>query len=116
MGKEGETVVGPREIRILNEAYQDIEEIADFIAIKKQQPLNAIKVARSIWRTIEKIGENPFAFKECEALATKAKLYRRAVCLSWLIIYKITEEELLILGIIHAGRSLETIRKLSKRK
>ena len=78
MGTEGETAFGPREIRILNEAYLDIEEITDYIAIKKQQPLNAVKVARSLWHTIDKIGENPLAFKECEALPTKTKLYRRS--------------------------------------
>ncbi len=42
MGKTGETALGPWQIRIVNDAYRDIEEISDFIAIKKQQPINAV--------------------------------------------------------------------------
>ncbi|MBY0480584.1 MAG: hypothetical protein K2Q21_04445 [Chitinophagaceae bacterium] len=35
---------------------------------------------------------------------TKTKLYRQASCYSWLVIYKITDNEIIILGIIHGSR------------
>jgi hypothetical protein len=41
-------------------------------------------VGERIWQTITKIEQQPFAFRECEQVATKTKLYRRDVCLSWL--------------------------------
>lgn len=87
MGRKRETTFQSRQIRILNAAYKDIEEISNFIALIKQQPLTAVKIVRTIWQTIDKIEKKPFACKECEVIPTKTKIYRMAVCLSWLIIY-----------------------------
>lgn len=41
MGKKEKTTSETRKIRILDEAYQDIDNITDFIANNNQQPLNA---------------------------------------------------------------------------
>src|SRR3712207_8408116 len=46
--------------------FRSIDNITDFIANNNQQPLNAAKVADAIFETIDKIAENPFAYKECE--------------------------------------------------
>ena len=43
---------------------------------------NAIKIGDTIFNTIDRIAENPFAFKECEELPTKNKIYRKAICKS----------------------------------
>jgi hypothetical protein len=116
MGKKRETTSGSRQMRIVYDAWNDIEEISDFIAFEKQQPLTAVQIVRTIWQVIYKIEVSPFSFKECEEIPTNTKMYRRAVCLSWLIIYKITAKEIIILGIIHAGRKRSKIRRLGKRK
>lgn len=62
MGKKEKTTFETRKIRVLDEAYQDIDNITDFIANNNQQPLNATKVADAIFETIDKIAENPFAY------------------------------------------------------
>ena len=116
MGKKEKTTAETRKIRVLDEAYQDIDNITDFIAVNSQQPFNAVKVADAIFETIDKIVQNPFAYKECENIPTRAKMYRQAVCLSWLIIYKITNTEIIILGIIHGARKPSKISKLRKLK
>jgi plasmid stabilization system protein ParE len=116
MGKKEKAATESRQVRILDEAFHDIEQLADFIANNNQQPLNAVKVTETIFEKITKIGQNPFAFKECEQLTTKTKIYRRAVCLSWIIIYKITKPGILILGVIHGSRNPSKIRKLRKLK
>ena len=116
MGKEGKETAQTRKIRVLDVAYQDIDEITDFIALDNQQPLNAVKVARTIWETINKIEHNPFTFRECEEIPTKAKMYRKAVCLTWLIIYRVTATEIMILGIVHGARKASKIRGLRKLK
>jgi len=105
MGQKEKSANKTRKVRVLDAAFQDIEDITDFIGIANQQPLNAIKVGERIWQTISKIERNPFAFKECEQIPTKTKIYRRAVCLSWLIIYKITAHEIIILGVVHSARN-----------
>src|SRR5664279_3007904 len=116
MGKKEKTSIKTHQVRILEEAFSDIDQIADFIANINQQPLNAVKVTEAIFETIKKIGQNPLAYRECEQLPTKTKIYRRAVCLSWIIIYKITKSGTLILSVIHGSRSPLRIKKLRKIK
>lgn len=99
--KKKKTTAEIRKIRVLEQAFQDIEQITDYIAVTNQQPLNAIKVGESIFAMINKIGQNPFAYRACEPIPTQTKIYRQAVCLSWHTIYKITQKEIIILGIIH---------------
>ena len=74
--------------------------------------MNAIKIGDAIFETIDRIAQNPFAFKECEQLSTKTKMYRQARCASCYTIYKIiaSNNNIVILGIIH------TSNKPSKRK
>jgi len=90
--------------------------VTGYIAFVSQSPASAIKVGDAIFATIDRIGKNPLAFKECEELATKSKMYRRALCYSWVIIYKITDTEIIILGIIHGARRPSASKKLRKVK
>lgn len=78
------------QIKVSSFAVQQIEDIIKYIAFVNQQPLNAVNISEAFESTISKIEANPFAFKECEQLVTKTKIYRQAVCLSWLIIYRIS--------------------------
>ena len=64
--------------------------------------------------TIDRIGLNPYAFRECEELATKSKIFRRAVCKSWQIIYRINGFEIVVLGILHSSRKASVIKALRK--
>ena len=114
MGKNKETTAQTRKIRILDEAYADIENITDYIANNNQQPLNAIKVGERIFTTIERIENNPFVYKECEQLTTKTKIYRQVRCLAWLIIYKITPAEIIVLSVMHGARHPSKIKGLKK--
>ena len=110
--KENET---PKSFRLsISPPRLMILMITDFIAYVNGQPLNAVKVGDAIFDTIEKIRKNPFAYKECEAIPTKTKIYRQAVCMSWLIIYKIMRSEIRVLGIIHAARRPAVVKKLRK--
>ena len=111
-----EKTSGSYSLRISENALQNIREITGYIAFVKHQPINAIKIGDKIFETIERIQLNPFSFRECEEIPTKTKIYRKAVCMSWLIIYKVVVSEILVLGIIHGSRRNSTIRKLRKEK
>lgn len=115
MGQNEEATTQTREVRIPDRAFRDIEGINFFISIKSLQPLNAAKVIDAIFHTIDRIGAVPFAFKECEYLATKTKMYRQVACLSYLIIYQITDTEIIILAIVHSARKPSRIKKLRTR-
>lgn len=112
MGKTKGKTLKAFSIRITEIARQNLVEITGYIAYIKHQPLNAIRVGDKIFETIELIGKNPFAYPECQEIHTKNKIYRKAVCYKWLIIYKIKPTEVLILGIIHSSRKPSRIKVL----
>lgn len=104
------------QIRVTENAQQDIDYITGYIAFINHQPLNAIRVGDALFETIDRIAQNPLAFRECEEIPTAGKIYRKAVCMSWLIIYKIKVPEVIILGVIHSARKPARIQKLRKIK
>lgn len=116
MGKQKKATPKTYQVRISNNALHNIDEITGYIAFINHQPLNAIKVGDAIFATIDKIAVTPYAFKECEEIPTRTKMYRRAACLSWTIIYKITGSEIIVLGIIRSARRPSRIKALRKIK
>jgi plasmid stabilization system protein ParE len=116
MGKQAKPVTATYKVTLSNNALQNIDDITHYIAFVKLQPLNAIKVGDALFAAVDLIAVNPRAFKECELLPTKTKIYRQAVCLSWLIIYKIRGFEITVLGIIHGSRKPSKLRALRKVK
>jgi len=116
MGKQEKTTTKTYEVRITSQALQNIDEITGYIAFINHQPLNAIKVGDAIFSAIERIELHPYAYKECEELATKSKMYRRAACLSWTKVYRIKGHEIVILGIIHSARRPTRLKPLRKVK
>src|ERR1700748_1353730 len=116
MGRQEKTTPKTYQIRVSVNALQNIEEITGYIAFINQQPLNAIKVGDALFKVIDRIAANPLAFRECEELPTKARIYRRALCYSWQIIYRIKTEQIVVLGIIHSSRRPSRIKALRKIK
>jgi len=101
-------------LKVSENALRDIDQITGYIAFIKHQPINAIRVGDKIFETIGRIEQNPFAFHECEEIPTKRKIYRKATCMSWHIIFKVKDSEVIILGIIHVSRKASRVRKLRK--
>jgi plasmid stabilization system protein ParE len=116
MGSTKEKTPKTYSLRVTENALQNIADITGYIAYIKHQPLNAIRVGDKIFETIDRIEQNPLAFRECEEIPTKTKIYRKAVCMSWLIIYKIKASEIVVLGVIHGSRKASKVRKLRKVK
>ena len=116
MGATKEEAPKAYSLRITEHALQNIDDITGYIAYFRHEPLNAIRVGDEIFKTIDHIEKNPFAFRECEEIPTKNKIYRKAVCFSWLIIYKIKPGEIVIFGIIHGKRRPSGIRSFRRVK
>ena len=76
-------------LRITEHAFQNINEITGYIAFINHEPLNAIRIGDELFKTIDKIHINPTIFPECQEIPTTKKIYRKAICLAWLIIFKI---------------------------
>ncbi|MGE4289203.1 MAG: type II toxin-antitoxin system RelE/ParE family toxin [Salinivirgaceae bacterium] len=114
MGNTKEKAPKTYTLRVAKNALQNIDDITGYIAYIKHQPLNAIRVGDKIFETINRIEQNPLAFRVCEKIPTKTKIYRQAVCMSWLIIYRIKASEIVVLGIIYGSRRVSKVRKLRK--
>ena len=112
MGRQKKAASKTFQVVLSSNALQNIDEITGYIAFIKQQPSNAIKVGDSIFDMFDRIQLNPYVFRECDELPTASKMYRRVNCLSWQIIYKVTDVEILILGIIHRSRKPSKIKAL----
>jgi plasmid stabilization system protein ParE len=116
MGNKKKTTAAAYKVRITNNTQENIDAITGYIAFINHQPLNAIKIGDAILATIERIKASPHAFKECEEIPTKTKIYRKVVCHSWHIVYKIVDVHIVIWGIIYASRKPSQIKKLRKVK
>lgn len=116
MVRKEKTTSKTYQVRISTHALQNIDEITGYIAFIKHQPLNAIKVGEAIFETFDRIGNNPYAFRECEELPTKTKIYRRVACSAWTIIYRIKTNEVVVLGIIHSARRPTRLKALRRVK
>lgn len=55
-------------------------------------------------------------YPECRYLATKKQMYRNIILDAHLIIYRITDERIEVLDIIHSASSIRKIREVKKVK
>lgn len=112
MGRTKEEAPKTYSLRITEYALENLDNITGYIAFIRHEPINAIRIGDEIIKTIERIEKNPLAFRECEKIPTKNKIYRKAVCQSWLIIFRIKSGEIVILGIIHSHRRSSRLKSL----
>ena len=90
---------------------KDGNEIVNYI--KNNSSQNAEKYKNELRRQLILIKENPKIFPSEYYLPTKNNLYRFAIVMKhWKIIYKVTNKQLIFLGIIHTARHPKEIKKL----
>lgn len=100
MGKKEKEAPETRKVRILDAAFEDLEEITEFIATQNQQLLNAIRVA-------ETIGKQLIRLKKGLLLTRNARrfLYETIPESSLFImanyLQKLLQQKITIPGIIH---------------
>ncbi len=74
----------------------------------------ARKYFDTISQFVEKLDTGYTHHPECRHLATKSRMYRNIILDTHLIIYRITDECIQILDIIHAASSIGKIRSVRK--
>ncbi|MFV7235175.1 type II toxin-antitoxin system RelE/ParE family toxin [Flavobacterium sp. ZB4R12] len=112
MGKEKIGDSSSHALIISQKYYEDLEQIVDYIEFVKLQPLNAIKVGNGIQKTMNKIILNPTIYAECENIPTKSKIYREAGYKSWLIVFKLKGNVIIILGVLSGKRKPSNFKKI----
>jgi plasmid stabilization system protein ParE len=112
MDKKAQGIGKNYSVNISNNAQEHLVDIEIFIAFKKEQPWNAIKVIDDFYEIFEAIQKNPWVFVKCKRLPHKNNIYRQAKCHKWTIIFKITESNILILAIIHGANQSTSFSQL----
>jgi len=74
----------------------------------------AEQYSRKIDEALETLPNYYAIYPECRHLATKSRKYRNIILDAHLIIYRITNERIEVLDIIHAASSIQTIRGVRK--
>ncbi len=108
MNKNRKTIIQPKLLK-------DVEEIFEYI--KRDSPQNANKFKKETINRIDKVELNPTAYPPESNLNSKRKLYRFTLLMkSWKLIFKVTNELLIFLGIVHTSRHHTQIKKHRTRK
>ncbi len=116
MGTEKKDAPEKYRLKITENGYASIDEIAEHIALEKFEPQSAASVVDRIYKAIDKIPLNPFIHSECQEIPTKKKIYRKALCMSWWIVYRIKNDEIVVLGVVSCSCYKSKIRSLRKIK
>lgn len=101
-------------VEISQNYFIQLKQIVWHIALEKQQPLNALKVSLGIEEKLNKIITNPLIFSTCENLPTKSNLYREARYKSWLIVFKLQNNTITILGVLSGKQRPTSFKKIRK--
>lgn len=100
-----------REIKVKKQFDWHGREIAEYI--RQNSPQNADKFVKQVDIAMSEIITIPTAYPPEPNLPTNNNLYRFALVMkSWKIIFKVTNELLIFLGIIHAARHSKEITNL----
>lgn len=67
-----------------------------------------------ILTSVEDLSTDYPYYPECRHLATKSRMYRNIILDSHLIIYRITEERIEVLDIVHSASSMRKIKSTRK--
>jgi plasmid stabilization system protein ParE len=104
-----------RKIIITENFEKQGEEYYDYLF--NESPQNADKFADGIAPLISKVAKNPGFYSREPNLPTKNNWYRFVLHMkSWKIIFKVTNEFLIFLGIIHTSRHQNRIKDLRTNK
>ena len=74
----------------------------------------AERYKQKIRNSLDTLPDYYTAYPECRFLATKSRKYRNIILDAHLIIYRITNERIEVLDILHAASSIREIRRTRK--
>ena len=76
--------------------------------------VQAERYIQKIEKAIDSLYNSYLLYPECRYLATKSRIYRNIILDTHLIIYRITQERIEVLDIVHGASSIGKIRSIRK--
>jgi plasmid stabilization system protein ParE len=104
-----------RKTIIQDKVFKHVEEIYEYI--KENSPQNAEKFKQEVKNKIQEVESHPTAYPPENIANSKKQIYRFTLVMkSWKLVFKVTQELLIFLGIIHTSRHPNEIKKLKTNK
>jgi plasmid stabilization system protein ParE len=95
--------------KISNQFYESIEQVYEF-GFETFGHFQAERYRQQIREYLATLSDFYTAYPECRHLATKSRMYRNIILNAHLIIYRITDERIEVLDILHSASSIRKIR------
>ena len=99
----------PKSVKFSTIFRKDIIDVYKY-GLETFGKLQADKYQNDIFRLVSCLDLFYDIYPECRHLLTKSKVYRWIILESHLIVYRINNDEILVLRIIHAHRSIKKIK------
>ena len=95
---------------ITERAEQLLDRLVYYLLFQLKNEQAAAHLLDVVSNVYERLEENPFQFPECRDVYLKSKQYREATTMdmNYVIIYRVEEETVYVLGIFHGLESYET--------
>ena len=100
----------PRKPYVISDRFFDSRAQVYSYGIREFGYFQAECYNREIEKAIETLSHFYYVYPECRHIPTKSRMYRNIIFDSHLIIYRITDERIEVLDIIHSASSIRKIR------
>ena len=108
-----ETRLSCKQIKISDEFYESAGQIYDF-GFEMFGYIQAERYKQKIRQSLDTLSDFYLVHPECRHLATKNRIYRNIILDAHLIIYRITDEQIEVLNIIHSASNIGKMRSTRK--
>jgi len=102
-----------KQVKVSDRFYESVNQIYDF-GFETFGYLQAERYKQKIRKYLETLSDHYTYYPECRYLATKSRKYRHIILDAHLIIYRITNESIEVLDIIHSASGISKTRTVSK--
>ena len=99
-----------KEVKVSDPFYESFEQIYDYSS-ETFGSIQAERYSQKIRNALDTLHEGYLVYPECRHLATKSRKYRNIILDAHLIIYRITNERIEVLDILHGASSITKIRR-----
>ena len=91
-------------VEVSDKANNDLNKILFYIARELVAPQAATAFVEAVYACYDRLEDNPFTYEVCRDPKLQSKGYRRVVIKNYIMLYKIYDQELVIVHRFFYGR------------
>lgn len=90
-------------------ARADLREICSYISGALENPIAAAAFIEELEKCYDILEQLPYTYEQCRDGHLRARGYRRAIIKNYVMIYKVTDDSVIILRFFHGSRDYEKL-------